>query len=75
MIWLVARNDSDFSPPLSRQMADAFRAGGDKVDFRALPEFRGEGHWLAETDGGEEVYGPTLDNAMKAIIGKPARTR
>ena len=75
VIWLVARNDSYFAPPLSRQMADAFRAGGDKVDFRALPEFRSEGHWLAETDGGEEVYGPTLDNAMKAIIGKPARTR
>jgi dienelactone hydrolase len=75
VIWLVARNDSYFSPALSRQMADAFRAGGDKVDFRALPEFRGEGHWLAEADGGEEVYGPTLDNAMKAIMQKPVRTR
>ncbi len=75
VIWLVARNDSYFSPALSRQMADAFRAGGDKVDFRALPEFRSEGHWLAEADGGEEVYGPTLDNAMKAAMPKPARSR
>jgi dienelactone hydrolase len=75
VIWLVARNDSYFAPLLSRQMADAFRSGGDKVDFRALPEFRSEGHWLAETDGGEEVYGPTLDTAMKAIADKPARTR
>jgi dienelactone hydrolase len=75
VIWLVARNDSYFSPELSRQLADAFRAGGDKVDFRALPEFRSEGHWLAEADGGEEVWGPTLDNAIKAIIQKPARTR
>jgi len=53
----------------------AFRAGGDRVDFRALPEFRSEGHWLAETDGGEEIFGPTLDNAMKAIMAKPARAR
>jgi dienelactone hydrolase len=75
VIWLVARNDSYFPLALSRQMADAFRAGGDKVDFRALPEFRSEGHWLAETDGGEEVYGPTLDNAMKAVMAKPARSR
>jgi dienelactone hydrolase len=75
VIWLVARNDSYFSPTLSRQIADAFRSGGDRVDFRALPEFRSEGHWLAETDGGEEIYGPTLDNAMKAILGKPVRTR
>ena len=75
VIWLVARNDSYFSQDLSRQLAEAFRAGGDKVDFRALPDFRSEGHWLAETDGGEEIYGPTLDNAMKAITGKPGRAR
>jgi dienelactone hydrolase len=75
VIWLVARNDSYFAPLLSRQMADAFRSGGDSVDFRALPEFRSEGHWLAETDGGEAVYGPPLDDAMKAIAGKPARMR
>jgi dienelactone hydrolase len=75
VIWLVARNDSYFAPVLSRQIADAFRSGGDKVDFRALPEFRSEGHWLAESDSGEEVYGPTLDTAMKAIAGQPARMR
>jgi dienelactone hydrolase len=75
VIWLVARNDSYFSVALSRQLADAFKAGGDKVDFRALPDFRSEGHWLAETDGGEEIFGPTLDNAMKAIMAKPVRTR
>ena len=75
VIWLVARNDSYFSQDLSRQMAEAFRAGGAKVDFRALPEFRSEGHWLAEADGGEEIYGPTLDNAMKAIAGKSGRPR
>jgi dienelactone hydrolase len=75
VIWLVARNDSYFSPALSRQLADAFKAGGDRVDFRALPEFRSEGHWLAETDGGEGSFGPTLDHAMKAIAAKPVRTR
>lgn len=75
VIWLVARNDSYFPLTLSRQIADAFRSSGDRVDFRALPEFRSEGHWLAETDGGEEVYGPTLDNAMKGISQKPVRPR
>ena len=41
--WLVAANDSYFPPDLSKQMADAFRKGGDKVDFRVLPAFRSEG--------------------------------
>jgi dienelactone hydrolase len=75
VIWLVAGNDSYFSPDLSKQMADAFRAGGDKVDFRVLPAFGSEGHWLAETDGGEKVFGPVLDAAIKAGTGKSARKK
>lgn len=47
--WLVAANDSYFPPAFSREMANAFSAGGDKVDFRVMPAFGDEGHWLAET--------------------------
>jgi dienelactone hydrolase len=75
VIWLVASNDSYFAPDLSKQMADAFRAGGDKVDFRVLPAFGSEGHWLAETDGGEKVFGPVLDAAIKAGAVKSARKK
>lgn len=75
VIWLVAANDTYFSPELSRQMADAFRRGGDRVDFRTLPAFRSEGHWLAETDGGEKLYGPVLESALKAAIPVAAKKR
>lgn len=75
VIWLVARNDSYFSPDLSRRLADAFRASGAKVDFRELPDFRSEGHWLAESTGGDDIYGTALDKALKAITAKPARTQ
>ena len=34
--WLVAANDTYFSPEFSRKLAEAFRAGGGKVNFRAL---------------------------------------
>ena len=50
--WLVAANDSYFSPALSKQLADAFRGGGDKVEFHVLPASGSEGHWLAETEAG-----------------------
>jgi dienelactone hydrolase len=50
--WQVAENDSYFPPALSKQMADAFAAGGDRVDFRVLPAFGKEGHWLAERGEG-----------------------
>jgi dienelactone hydrolase len=75
VIWLVASNDSYFSPDLSKQMVDAFRAGGDKVDFRVLPAFGSEGHWLAETDGAEKVFGPVLDAALKAGTVKSAKKK
>ena len=56
--WLVAANDTYFSPAFSKQLADAFRAAGGKVDFHALPAFGGEGHWLAETEGGVKLAAP-----------------
>ncbi len=74
--WLVAGNDSYFTPDLSRQLADAFRAGGDKVDFRVLAAFGSEGHGLAENDGGEQIFGPALEAVIKPVVAaKPARKK
>jgi dienelactone hydrolase len=73
--WLVAANDTYFSPALSRQLADAFRGSGGQVDFRVLPAYGGEGHWLAETEGGVKIAGPELDRALKASSPKPDKKR
>jgi dienelactone hydrolase len=73
--WLVAANDSYFSPDLSRRMADAFRAGGGKVEFRALAAYGSEGHWLAETEGGVKAAGPELDRALMARSPTAAKKR
>ena len=67
--WLVAANDSFFPPDFSRKLAEAFRAGGGKVDFRALPAYDGEGHWMAETDNGIKLAAPEIDRLLK---GSPA---
>jgi dienelactone hydrolase len=64
--WLVAANDTFFAPDFSRKLADAFRAGGGKVDFRALPAYDGEGHWMAETDNGVKLVAGELDRLLKA---------
>lgn len=72
--WLVAENDSYFPPAFSKQMADAFiEAGDDKVDFQVLPAFGKEGHWLAEAEGGEDVYRLLLDGAIKTAIPPQAK--
>ncbi len=66
--WLVAENDSYFPPEFSKKMVDAFvEAGDDKVDFRVLPTFGSEGHWLAEAgDVG------TLGALLPAQLNPPA---
>jgi dienelactone hydrolase len=73
--WLVAANDSYFSPAFSKQLADAFRAGGGKADFHVLTAHGSEGHWLAESAGGVALAAAELDRALKARIAVPAGKR
>jgi dienelactone hydrolase len=73
--WLVAANDSYFPPDLSRQLADAFRAGGDRVDLHVLAASGSEGHWLAESDAVAKIAGGELDRALKAPASKPDKKR
>ena len=73
--WLVAANDTYFSPDFSRRLADAFRGSGGKVDFRVLPAYGSEGHWLPETEGGMKIAGPELDRALKPVSPTAAKKR
>jgi dienelactone hydrolase len=73
--WLVAANDSYFSPALSRQLADAFRQAGGKVDFRVLAAYGGEGHWLPETESGVKLAAVELDRALKLRFPNAAKKR
>jgi pimeloyl-ACP methyl ester carboxylesterase len=73
--WLVAANDSYFSPEFSRQLADAFRLGGGKVEFRVLAASGSEGHWLPETETGVKIASAELDRALKARKAGAANRR
>jgi len=73
--WLVAANDSYFSPAFSRQLVDAFRGAGGKADFQVLPAHGGEGHWLVETEGGVKLARSELDGALKARSAISAKKR
>ncbi len=73
--WLVAANDTYFSPELSRRMADAFRGRGGKVEFRVLAASGSEGHWLAESEAGVKIAGPELDRALKVLAPTAAKKR
>jgi dienelactone hydrolase len=68
--WLVAQNDSYFPPALSKQMADAFAEGGARIDFRMLPPFGNEGHWVAE-NGDTAVLESIVDAALASPPAQP----
>ena len=68
VIWLVAANDTYFSLAFSRELADAFRGGGGKAEFHALPAFGSEGHWLPETESGVRLAASELDRVLKAQV-------
>ncbi|RTM10773.1 MAG: alpha/beta fold hydrolase [Bradyrhizobiaceae bacterium] len=71
--WLVAANDSYFAPAFSKSLADAFRGGGGKVDFRTLPAVGSEGHWMIESEAGVKAAGSDLARALTQ--GRPMATR
>jgi dienelactone hydrolase len=73
--WLVAANDTYFSPELSRQLAEAFRSSGGKAEFRVLAPSGSEGHWLAETEAGIKSAGLELDRALKMPAPTQAKKR
>ena len=73
--WLVAANDTYFSPELSRRLAQAFHGGGGKVQFFVLPASGSEGHWMAETEAGVKVAEGALSHALQANVSRTAGKR
>ena len=70
---LVAANDSYFTLAFSKALADAFRSGGGKDDFRALPAVGSEGHWMIETEAGVQAASSELARALN--LPKPVATK
>ncbi len=68
---LVAVNDSYFSPAFSKELADAFRRGGSKDDFRTLPAVGSEGHWMIETEAGVKAASSELARALNLPKNPP----
>ena len=71
--WFVAANDTYFAPAFSRELADAFRGAGGRVDFHVLAASGSEGHWLPETESGVKLAAPELERALKPA--HPAQKR
>jgi len=72
---LVAANDSYFAPAFSKTLADAFRGGGGKDDFRTLPAVGSEGHWMIETEAGVKAASSELAHALNLPASMATKKR
>ena len=72
VLWLVAANDSYFTPELSRQWPTLSAPPAERSTSACCrpPAARGTG-W-PEFDSGEKIFGPVLDGAIKTAMAKPA---
>lgn len=62
---VVAQNDTYIPADLAQKAAVAYRMGGGRIEFRALPEFSREGHALF--GDGVDVWGPVVEQFLRNL--------
>lgn len=70
-VWFYARNDSYFGPDLADALAEAWRAGGGRVDYALFGDLGSEGHLLPEMGDAMRLWGPALDRHLARAIEAP----
>jgi dienelactone hydrolase len=68
-LWLYANNDSYFGPGLAAKMAAAWKDGGGKVEYDALPAYGVDGHDIVDDRAGWALWGNTLDQFLATNFG------
>jgi pimeloyl-ACP methyl ester carboxylesterase len=61
VLWIVAQNDSFFSPSLAQEMNHAFVQAGGKTKYIEVGAFGKDGHHLFFGKGGSDVWGPLVE--------------
>jgi len=63
-LWIYTKNDSYFGPELSKQMFQAWEAGGANAEYHLLPAFKQEGHLLVDYPQGVAVWAPIVQQFL-----------
>ncbi|SFI42797.1 invasion associated locus B family protein [Bradyrhizobium sp. Gha] len=58
MLWIYSENDSYFGPELTKRMHDAFVANGGNAEYRMLPPFGSDGHFLIDSPDAVSIWSP-----------------
>jgi dienelactone hydrolase len=58
MLWIYTENDTYFGPELTKRMYDAFVAAGGNVEYRMLPAFGSDGHFMIDSPAAVPIWSP-----------------
>ncbi|MBR0852227.1 invasion associated locus B family protein [Bradyrhizobium diazoefficiens] len=65
MLWIYAENDTYFGPALTRRMHDAFAAAGGNAEYRMLPPFGGDGHFMIDSPDAVPIWSPLVSQFLE----------
>lgn len=73
MLWIYAENDSYFGPTLTKRMHDAFVAAGGKAEYKMLPPFGSDGHFMIDAPDAVRIWSPLVAQFLEnlSITGNP----
>ena len=64
MLWIYSENDTYFGPDLANRMHEAFTAAGGKAEFRMLPPFGSDGHFLIDAAEAVPIWSPLVSRFL-----------
>jgi len=63
-LWIYSENDTFFGPALTKRMHDAYTGAGGLAEYRMLPPFRDEGHFLIGSPDGIPLWEPLVSQFL-----------
>jgi invasion protein IalB len=65
MLWIYAKNDTYFGPELTERMHAAFSAAGGNAQYRMLPPFGTDGHFMIDSPDAVSIWSPLVSQFLE----------
>ena len=65
MLWIYAENDTYFGPELTKRMQQAFVEAGGNVEYRMLPPFGSDGHFMIDSADAVPIWSPYVTQFLE----------
>ena len=65
MLWIYAENDTYFGPELTKRMHQAFVEAGGNAEYRMLPPFGSDGHFMIDAADAVPIWSPLVTQFLE----------